>query len=282
MKGIIEPRSLDELNGIGIKEVLEQDSRPTFILDLDPDDLNAVVSTETLIPLFCNEALRCHHRLLGEIMGDSEDATQLEHDEHNSKGFRAWATSVTKFDDSRDIYPLTYLHLGMLWTGSTVRKRWRLISGNQCYRLPGVPVGDLSSGPPAEISTGGYALEQASQKSVGGRMSASKGQSYSPGLQALATQSFTEFKPDETKDTASTTLNSEKQQLARIKMDKHSSRSSSYADTRNPSPYITLTAPKDGVPDWTVKKPRGMLSDHVVFARSIDWASTSLVSHMTL
>lgn len=281
MNGNSDSCSLDELNGIGVKEVLEQDSRPTFVLDLDPDDLNATISTDNLNPLFCNDALRCHRRLLAEIVGDPEDATQSNHDEHNSRGFRAWATSVTRFDDSRDVFPLTFLYQGVLWTGSTVRRRWRLISGNQCYQLPGLPVRDLSAGPPAEVSTGGYALEQVSQKSAGGRGSAPKGHSYSPSLHAFLTQPLANTTSEESRDTVSNTLPSTRRQLSRTEPEKYSSRASSNTENgNNPTPFLTLTAPKDGVPDWTVRKPSGLLSDHVIFTRSIDWASTSLVSHM--
>jgi hypothetical protein len=30
------------------------------------------------------------------------------------------------------------------------------------------------------------------------------------------------------------------------------------------------------VADWTVAKPKGLLSEHVILARSVDWASTPL------
>ena len=39
---------------------------------------------------------------------------------------------------------------------------------------------------------------------------------------------------------------------------------------------ITLSTPNSSVPDWTAPHPRGVLSDHLQFVRSINWAKTPL------
>jgi hypothetical protein len=153
MENEIYIEALRELNSVPITEVLEHDSRPTFIIDLDPD-LDVVIKPDVLTPLFCNIALRSYDRLL-EVIGGETTMETFEGPEATYADFRSWVKSVTKHDDSMDIFPLSFLYSGMLWTGSTIRKRWRLISGNRCYRTSSVASGDLSSGPPSEIATGG-------------------------------------------------------------------------------------------------------------------------------
>lgn len=58
-------------------------------------------------------------------------------------------------------------------------------------------------------------------------------------------------------------------------MTKLSSASSTDA-TGKSAPSIALSIPESGCPDWSVKKPKGPLTPHMLFARSIDWAATSL------
>ncbi|KAK7959013.1 uncharacterized protein PG986_003867 [Apiospora aurea] len=129
-------KSLDEFNALTITEVLEQDSRPTFVIDLDPDE-SVTIGSARILPVFCNSALRLHEPLHDTILGKGAPEALPAYEE-----FSSWATGVTKFDDSRDVFPLSHLFHDMMWTGSTVRKRWRLISGN-LYAAP-VPARDLS------------------------------------------------------------------------------------------------------------------------------------------
>ena len=64
-------QSVDELNSLGFKEILEQDSRPTFVIDLDPDEeLNA--GAHAIVPIFCNAALRTHEHLARCCLGSGE------------------------------------------------------------------------------------------------------------------------------------------------------------------------------------------------------------------
>ena len=54
--------------------------------------------------------------------------------------------------------------------------------------------------------------------------------------------------------------------------------------TRNKSDDVPRVRPESpsqsfvtlGTPDWTLRTPKGVLSPHVIFARSVDWASTPL------
>jgi hypothetical protein len=273
----MDPCSLDELNNIGIKEVLEQDPRPTFILDLDPDDLSTVSVEGDLKLLFCNESLRSHHLLLDSIVGGSDDTNRLSTDQKASTGFRAWAISITKFDDTKDVFPLTYTYRGMLWTGLTVQKRWRLISGNQCFTTPYGPPTDLSIGPPGEVATGGYRIEQGSQRDTNGTTHMSQDASQISNLQSFVSHRTPNGINADGK-AASATLVSERQYSSAMKQSRFSSRSSDGTANTRSSISLSLSAPENGVPDWTVANPKGVLSEHIIFTRSIDWGSTPLVS----
>ncbi|KAK8063075.1 hypothetical protein PG997_015172 [Apiospora hydei] len=211
-------KSLNEFNALTITEVLEQDSRPTFVIDLDPDE-SITIGSARILPVFCNSALRLHEPLHDAILGKGAPEALPAYE-----GFSSWATGVTKFDDSRDVFPLSHLFHDMMWTGSTVRKRWRLISGN-LYAAP-VPARDLSV---------------ASGKA-----------------------------PDHDQHSPAATAH-------RLSWRKASNSSSSSNNTTSTaSKKILLAAPDKAVVDWTAQKPRGILSPHVQFARSIQWENTPL------
>ncbi|KAM0321340.1 hypothetical protein ACHAQA_010169 [Verticillium albo-atrum] len=110
--------------------LLDQDARPTFVLDLDPDDEVTDGGAKHILPIFCNTALRLHEKLLDAALGRADPAGQVGASEDTAHRFRSWAAGVTKFDNSGDVFPLSFEFQGIIWTGSTVRKRWRLVSGN--------------------------------------------------------------------------------------------------------------------------------------------------------
>ena len=249
----------EELDGLGIREVLDADPRPTFVIDLDPDE-ESPVDARAILPIFSNVALRTHERLFDGILGNEElpptDGSQAGAYEK----FRAWATGVTPHDDTRDVFPQTFLYGDVLWTGSTVRQRWRLISGNRSWR-PQRPLLDLSSGAPIEVATGGTRAEQAAKlrdpdepprKSAGTQV---EGSSLSGSITLASTKQ------------KSHSFFSRAQKAA-------DANSSSTGSSQSAS--ILLSAPDKAVADWTVVKPKGVLSAHVEFARSVKWSNTPL------
>ncbi|KAK8124014.1 hypothetical protein PG999_003932 [Apiospora kogelbergensis] len=228
-----ENRSLKEFNNtLFITEVLEQDSRPTFVIDLDPDETITIGATK-ILPIFCNSALRLHESLYESILGRGAPKSLRSYEE-----FSRWATGVTKFDDSRDVFPLSHLFHDMIWTGSTIRKRWRLISGN-LYAAT-VPVRDLSV-------VSGRASEDPHRRR--------------------------KYSVDHTE--ASSTLVSA---LSKAPPPLKHSSSSSNNTASTQSKKIFLAAPDKAVADWTVPKPKGVLSAHQQFARGIQWENTPLGS----
>ncbi|KAL1865295.1 hypothetical protein VTK73DRAFT_5296 [Phialemonium thermophilum] len=111
------------LQGIGVIELLEQDPRPTFIVDLaDPDNFNP----GPLQMIFVNASLRAAPVLLDLL---SADTTDVGHSSDFSR-FKAWVISVVKQNDTTDSSLPSMSYGGISWTCSTLRGRFRLISGN--------------------------------------------------------------------------------------------------------------------------------------------------------
>jgi hypothetical protein len=258
---------LEELNAIAITEILDHDSRPTFILDLDPD-LDTVVNPDKLSQIFCNTSLQLYDRLLDAIAGQAL-IDSSESSSNSYTDFTSWAKSVTKHDDSKDIFPLSFLYSGILWTGSTIRKRWRLISGNKCFQTSMVTSGDLSSRPPSEVATGGTKQDI---QSGGARSGPVVRLEKSPSFPEVTSQLLSSQANNSRAGTRSTLISSDSQRILTNSEPLESTWSSAYARSL---PSVILSAPQNGIFDWTLQ-PIALLPAHMQFARSIDWASTPL------
>lgn len=142
------------LDALSVREVLDADSRPTFIIDLDPDDPSCH-GTKTIAPVFCNAALRLHERLLDAVLGSPNSTTAptaAAEDSPSHNDFKQWVTCLTPHNDSKDVFPLPFTFENLFWTGSTVQGRWKIISGNRLWRLQHEPSLDLASGAPASVT----------------------------------------------------------------------------------------------------------------------------------
>jgi PAS domain-containing protein len=264
---LLEQDAFNELDAISLREILDQDSRPTFIYDLD-SDYNGDRNNE-LRPVFCNAALQEHDRLLDSVTGDDGAETPPAPPSTSHEQFKSWVTSVTKFDDSGDIYPLTLMFKNMLWTGCTIRRRWRIISGNQCYDTSYLPRGGFTGGSPKDNSESGSITIRA-QPDLS---------SPDPRLDRTLTNDI-ETAPIPGTDTGQTNSSSpSRNRTPRALRPKVPFRKESSLETVNTtvsSSTITLASPENSVIDWTAKNPTGVLSEHLKFARSIDWAATPL------
>jgi hypothetical protein len=245
----LEEAAFKELDNLSLKEILDQDSRPTFVIDLDPD----YIVGHTIRPIFCNAALRQHTQLLDSITGAAVQNDDADvHDVEGQAGatyhkeFVDWATGISKLDDSKDIFPLSLQHRDLLWTGSTIRSRWRIISGNALFQTSDIPKEALDSA----SSTKSRQLRHKTQQQI----------PYRQPLTAAETQPI------------STSLGGTQQsETASASPSKNTSK-----DTSGSRSSVTLGSPEYSVPDWTAPSPRGIISEHVKFARNYDWASTPL------
>lgn len=263
----------EELSTISLCEFLDQDPRPTFVLDLDSDHLDYGGIKQTLRPVFCNTALRLHDRLLDRVTGSAIEATDETLGQTSFTQFRTWATSITAFDDSRDVFPQTFLYQGLLWTGSTARQRWRLVSGIRWCDVPHGS-GDLHLDQYSHADARGEtnALDmpgKQSRRSVAETMASN----------VVSEQPSNIVDPKMAPLARSNTLLSSAPTYPEDKKGRTSNPTTS-GDTSNGNSKtggsIELISPSDGVPDWTVENPQGVLTEHMTFARNVDWGATPL------
>ncbi|KAL0935404.1 histidine kinase hhk13p [Colletotrichum truncatum] len=143
------PPGLQILRGIGVVELLEQDERPTFIIDL-ANPVNTLRSALHL--LYANAALRASVGVLELLSVEGEEAAKNPQYTH----FKAWVMSFVKNQESMDVCLPSHSYGGITWTCSTLRKRFRFVSGN----LSAVSTAPDSPGPLAEEAA---VLEQRSR-----------------------------------------------------------------------------------------------------------------------
>ena len=113
------------LRDIGIIELLECDPRPTIILDLQQPQY----SSDDLHTVFSNAAFKRLPPIL-----DPAQLTSLASADHDElelyANFKRWATSSPIYGHATEGYTTPFSYRNLSWTCSTVRKRWRIISGS--------------------------------------------------------------------------------------------------------------------------------------------------------
>ncbi|UKZ75397.1 hypothetical protein TrVFT333_003082 [Trichoderma virens FT-333] len=121
------PPSLQMLQGVGVLELLEHDDRPTFLVDLaNPANTNR----PGLLIVYYNASLRAAESIHSLLSPDQEDpATPDPMDDFND--FKSWV--LANGVDSLDSPSSTYEYRGITWVSTTLRRRFRFISGNITY-----------------------------------------------------------------------------------------------------------------------------------------------------
>jgi hypothetical protein len=161
--------------------------------------------------------------------------------------FQNWATSISKHNDSKDIFPLTLHYQGLLWTGFTVQQRWRIISGNALFQTSDIPKGNLQTAPTFKIKSS--------------RRNSSKAPDPIKQLASAASIPTDVALPGVTHKSESTS----------VSLSKNTSK-----DTSGSGASITLSTPDNAVPDWTIPSLIGTPSEHIMLTRNVEWASTPL------
>jgi PAS domain S-box-containing protein len=134
------------LSEIGLLELLQQDARPTFIIDVTD---TANIQSGSLNLLFINRALKARPELLMHVRGLAEGPSSTLDTAPASIAFRQWAMSFAKEGDPLVVSSPRYQYAGFAWTSSTLRKRIRVIA---CDADSGLAA--LSGTPaPSEIPT---------------------------------------------------------------------------------------------------------------------------------
>jgi PAS domain S-box-containing protein len=221
-----------------VVELLEQDERPTFIIDLnDPANFHP----GSLHLLYANIALRTAPGLLGVLQpGPAETGLSPEFSE-----FKTWAVALVREKTGPNAAASSVTFAGASWTCSTLRTRFRIIRGyqNTMSDTPTSPSQTQASqpSPAAELSSGPCT----------GQTSVSPREDYFGTIEQTHIRSRSEPR----------------------------SRAESTADTVvQPFDELVLSSPPLRTTfDWTripIDDPG--LPAHHRFARSFDWASTSL------
>lgn len=284
---------LSILNQVPITEVLEQDDRPTFIIDLanranfEPGQLHII---------FANASLRALDGLLDKILGRF-DSNLLGIDAGTAfNEFKAWSISYVKDNESLDV-SLPSLYYGSVnWFGRSLRKRFRLIRGNFHSSTA-----NFTSNPPSvslstfiatgkdtatTLSNGGGCEEEELSDYFGTSYrttalsdsitSAKDGSFLSSGSQespALTSGNGFNAKrafPIRTRSGSGSRVASPMQRSYKNEVISQAARAGEIGI------FLGLSHIEQGFFDWTRLPVTPNLPRHIQFARSIDWGATSL------
>ncbi|KAL8717150.1 MAG: hypothetical protein Q9225_005579, partial [Loekoesia sp. 1 TL-2023] len=299
---------LSVLGQIGVTEFLEQDERPTFVIDLaeqanfEPGPLNIV---------FANVALRASGGLQELICRKGDQDSPGLAAATAFSDFKAWATSYVRNHTPLDVGLPSFFFLGITWTCCTLRKRLRLIKG-----VPGSAAGSTVSNPPSVGFPNSFVSGKDGHRHTSSIYEMGKGTQNEPldyfgnfkaSLPAVA--SPTQAKPGVTgqatpseasmsagkKGGKKLSRKSEDGLLARSR-DSTSKTPPQLKGAVPPSPlrlryteailgaaaagevdsFSTTMQSDSGFFDWTRLPVSAALPPHIQFARSIDWGATKL------
>jgi signal transduction histidine kinase len=287
--------SLQALSAVGIFELLDQDDRVAFIVDLGN---RHVYHPGPLGIIFANRALRSYSSLLDLVCGRfKEDGSIMLGETATFPEFKSWVTSFVKEYEAMEVVLPSFTFAGVTWTVSTLRKRFRVVSGPISAEAARISSNPPSAQPLTSMEASPLVIGRPS-RSVPGRMEEPK--DYFGNIE----MAFRSPQPPET--TPSKTI------LSSIETPHHFSRriispsnassnsvlpdAPSVGSITNSSPTSTaqskgpLSTAIDGLGelkpstpgveqgffDWTRLPVTPALPKHIQFARSIDWASTPL------
>jgi PAS domain S-box-containing protein len=273
---IQEPRVQNSgqiLAEIGLLELLQQDGRPTFIID--------VADTANLQPgllnlLFVNRALKARPELLGHVRGKADDPSLSCDSAPAFIAFKQWATSLADGNPLAASSP-TYQYARLVWTSSTLRKRIRVVAcdaNSTPAALSGTP--NQSETPTSRLrsSSGYFNLTYPAQDF---------GRSLDPA--SLTTEDPTEVlsseQPTGCVPVNSVISNAETESMTFLMSPRSlGERADSYqglersVSTGN-AEALNAMSDRDFF-DWTRLPELSALPPHIRFACSVNWAATSL------
>ncbi|KAH8742304.1 hypothetical protein F5883DRAFT_671880 [Diaporthe sp. PMI_573] len=238
---------LQDLHGVGVIELLDQDERPTFIIDL-MDTSN--FGPGPLKVVWRNAALRAAAGVDELISKSAEGSVDFSR-------FKAWTVSFVKEKRPMDVCLPSLSYGGISWTCSTVRNRFRFVSGNSAA----VSITPTS---PAPIARASSILEQRSQAQSASR------DTHTPGRERALSDLdyFGDAEPDQAL-AASRRAHSEPRDLRDMRPDTPIVTTDDVYDCDDP-----LACPVSF--DWTRIVDTSSMLPHLQFARSKDWAATPL------
>jgi len=128
------------LDSVAIVELLEHDPRPTLVID--GDELQHHAPEAPLLPfVFANSALRAIPDLWNAVVGNPPESDPPRHAALANRQFRAWLVGHMAPGETDYESPPPVEHRGIVWTSYTLRKRLRVVSGT----LPPHPASSTAS-----------------------------------------------------------------------------------------------------------------------------------------
>jgi PAS domain-containing protein len=253
------------LGTVGILELLEQDERPTFIIDV-ANPLNFRPGGPLII-IFANASLRGYDSILEMVTGKEVlDNPGIVHD---FPEFKSWALSFVKNNESMDVCLPSFTYGGLTWTCSTLRKRLRLISGSG---------NSIASGGGSSTSNAGGSTSTASSSLVE--------RNRAPNVQPLGRSPLVQLtEPSDyfgdvvTEEDPISRLTSQEQVLSPMSTDEITPPRQAMIAAQNPGltrEMLNTRYPESSSFDWTRLPMSAALPKHIQFARNVDWASTPL------
>ncbi|OAA44548.1 ethylene receptor [Beauveria brongniartii RCEF 3172] len=246
---IAMPTNLQMIRSIGILELLENDIRPTFMIDLQ----NPSNTTRPHLAIqYSNPSLRaCYdiHPLINAGFEDNPTTTEFNH-------FKEWALCQTSSPEQPELGFPSCAYGRINWTKSTVRQRFRFISGS---------INRSEASHHSEPSTtGADASESIDEDTLPIEL---KGQAEAAPTDAEPLDYFG--------DAATETLdNCHSNSLERALIDQ-----AKHLQPGHPDEFANqVLQSKESRPffDWTRIPMSDTLPEHIKFAKTIDWASTPL------
>ena len=283
------------LGSVGVVELLEQDGRPTFIVDIG-DAANYAPESCSLQILFANSALRSSSFMWELVAGKPSESITDEYTAHPTTQFRGWLLSTIAQDENLEVNPSPVEHGGIVWSCYTLRKRLRVVSGavplDTTLPLPSTDAGNEFSIPSAS-SVGLISGASVRTSSPDGPIS--EQQDYFGNSVPLVVQEEPTPPPvtsaSRSKQNEEATLetrgaksqipaDSLKQSVADLSYHHNESVLRAHSAGDIDSFHREETSQNQdhdmGFFDWTRLPMSTSLPKHIAFARSIDWDSTPL------
>lgn len=242
---------LQALTGFDVLELLDHDARPTFLIDLaDP----SLPGRAYLHILFYNSALRTSPGVLRLLTSDLTEPTVTD----DYRAFRDWATGSNARGSFHSTPPTPYKFGPFTWTCRTLRRRFRVVSGNP-------------DPTPDHDDPSGLVMDQAAPASVGRHEG-----STSPNFPVTPEVSTVE-PPDYFGDAQSDMLR--RASTTTVDMDANNVDGKAVRAWEHPDEFAQTLLQKQAPLksfDWTRVPYSDDLPAHIKMARSFDWSSTPL------
>ena len=295
-----KPSAVQVLNQVGVIELLEQDERPTFILDLGEQ---SNYEPGPLKITFANASLRASTLALEMVSGRAGQVSPGLTATTAFSDFKAWATSYVKDRESLDVALPSFFYAGATWTSCSLRKRFRVIKSHASSPKAGLISNPSSMGYPSSSSLGkeGEAcavtpidriqgLEEEPQDYFGNArvLVSVDDQRSSVGTHRRRLSGQNNEPSRRTQQNPKTGTRTGRHELpirsnSKIDSVKNSPHGSHYDEAVLQAAYAGEIDrfniyPQDerGFFDWTRLPSSSALPRHIQFTRSIDWASTPL------